>query len=465
MSSPDTLVQASAAGSVRPSRFRRWARRRARQFGFLVLICAGSLFVGACGVMIWRSVGLIGLPDIGDPFDVAGFRAFRLAEDQDAFVLLRQAAAKVPSVPFLPAAARRLGPAVGWSKADPRLRAWVEANRDALELFRKGADRPDGIPHPAFDGVDRVQYLNFGPLVWMALLEGSRLEEQGDEAGAWMWYRAVLRMRVHVMRRGSVYQRLFVGHICGGLASRTASWAADRRTDLALLHRALDDVRAAEPKAQWDSFSLKIDYLVMLSELNMHDGWVQQGDEEDRDIRIGGEKLPPNLAWSAHQGRRFVANEPERSRRLVRLIFANWLAHAEAPNQMTRKPVVRARILSEKQQSSLLLYAAGPDAPAGARALSPTDLASRLVKAIDAKRTLADWPWPSIRVSEQRDYRTLVVMLAEELYRREHGTPPPSEEALVGTYLDRLPGDGSDEMDDGTAPTVDDPRLSSTTVP
>ena len=46
-------------------------------------------------------------------------------------------------------------------------------------------------------------------------------------------------------------------------------------------------------------------------------------------------------------------------------------------------------------------------------------------------------------------------MLAEEIYRRERRSRPPSEDALVGTYLKSLPDDGSADLDDGTAPTVE----------
>ena len=35
---------------------------------------------------------LIGLPDVGDPFDVAAFRAFTIPDDRNAFVLYRRAA-------------------------------------------------------------------------------------------------------------------------------------------------------------------------------------------------------------------------------------------------------------------------------------------------------------------------------------------------------------------------------------
>ena len=51
----------------------------------------------------------------------------------------------------------------------------------------------------------------------------------------------------------------------------------------------------------------------------------------------------------------------------------------------------------------------------------------------------------------------LVLMLATEIYHRERGSLPPSDEALVGTYLKSLPDDGSADLDDGTAPTAGEP--------
>ena len=47
----------------------------------------------------------------------------------------------------------------------------------------------------------------------------------------------------------------------------------------------------------------------------------------------------------------------------------------------------------------------------------------------------------------------MVVLLASELYRRDHGGDPPSEEALVGPYLKELPDDGrGDGPDDSSRP-------------
>ena len=118
-----------------------------------------------------------------------------------------------------------------------------------------------------------------------------------------------------------------------------------------------------------------------------------------------------------------------------------------------------------KRSISIPLYAVGPEAPAGARALPPQKLAGWLEATVDARLRLLDgyieWHWPSDRVvggggtPDRRAHRDLVIMLATEMYRRERGALPPSDDSLVGAYLKSLPDDGSADLDDGTALTVE----------
>jgi hypothetical protein len=63
--------------------------------------------------------------------------------------------------------------------------------------------------------------------------------------------------------------------------------------------------------------------------------------------------------------------------------------------------------------------------------------------------------WPTVRRTELRSYRELLVLLAGEIYGRERGALPPSDEALVGTYLTGLPDDGSADSVDQKTPTVE----------
>ncbi len=279
-------------------------------------------------------------------------------------------------------------------------------------------------------------------------------------AGAWNWYRAVFRMKVLVMRRGSIFQRYVAHRNWSDLRTRIASWASDRRTSVSLLRQALDDVRAGEPKPEWDAFSLKVDYLEMMTELDKEWGWVQQGDEEDQQVKIAGEPLPAGLAWIPYAARRYSLREPERSRRVLRLAFANWLAHVEEKDPRHLRPAVRATFPRRTRSATVNFFAASPDGPAAARRLTPQALAEWFISTRDAIQLLSFWPWPSIRMSERGEHRALVVLLAGELYRRDQGKPPADDEALVGPYLDRLPDDGSGELDDGTASSVQDQKSS-----
>jgi hypothetical protein len=123
----------------------------------------------------------------------------------------------------------------------------------------------------------------------------------------------------------------------------------------------------------------------------------------------------------------------------------------------TSNPITKGKI-------PIPIYPVGPEAPAGARALPPNGVAGWLVSTLDLRLQLLrgydEW-LPPVRPRDRRTladrsaYRDLVIMLATEIFRRERGAPPPTEDALVGTYLQSLPDDGSAELADGTTPTVE----------
>src|SRR5262249_809144 len=54
---------------------------------------AAVLLAMIAALPLWWSIQLLGLPDIGEPFDPEAFRSFRIPDDRNAFVLYRQAAA------------------------------------------------------------------------------------------------------------------------------------------------------------------------------------------------------------------------------------------------------------------------------------------------------------------------------------------------------------------------------------
>jgi hypothetical protein len=165
-------------------------RKRLRQLLRATFVFAICLALAATAFAIWWLTSLNGLLDIGDPFDVAAVRAFRVPDDQNAFTFLRRAQETLTRFP--PSVA------LSWSELDPKSRQWVEANHRAIELFQQGADQSDAA-NPAGESV-----VNGQDLALLVLLEGDRRQERGDTSGAWDCYRPVLRMATHTRRRGSL---------------------------------------------------------------------------------------------------------------------------------------------------------------------------------------------------------------------------------------------------------------------
>jgi hypothetical protein len=138
----------------------------------------------------------------------------------------------------------------------------------------------------------------------------------------------------------------------------------------------------------------------------------QQEIEGEWTVRLGDMQLPADIIGYIEAARGFLFREPERSRRVLQLLCANWLAHVEHPEVRLRKPAVRA-VLTAMKPISLVLYPVSPDAPAGARALPPPEVARWLVATHDAKlRILWEKPWRPDRRAYRRAHRELVIMLA-----------------------------------------------------
>ena len=457
--------------SGKPSKSVQLLRKRLRQLLRVVVVLAACVAVAATAFAIWWLNSLNGLPDIGDPFDVAAFRAFRLPDEQNAFTYLRRASEKLtPIVGMVGGNGADPGELkFSWSIANPTLREWAGENREAFELFQQGAEQADAA-NPAGDPTDHRSF--HGGLISLALLEASRRQESGDTAGAWDCHRAVLRTITHLRRRGSTLQRQNAREASRMLQRRLTDWATGPRTTISQLRTALEVVLENEPKPEWDLFAVKYGYLELMGALERPIPLsALQEIEGEWTFRLGDMSLSPEMVGQLEAARRFLLREPERSRRVLRLLCANYLAHVETRGRQPRKPAVWAVFTYltstnpiTKGKIDIPLYPVGPEAPAGARALPPQGVAGWLVATLDARLQLLrgydEW-LPPVRprdrrtVADRRAYRDLVIMLATEIYRRERGAPPPTEDALVGTYLQSLPDDGSAELADGTTPTVE----------
>jgi hypothetical protein len=385
---------------------------------------------------LWWATQLVGLPDIGEPFDVAAFRAFTVADDRNAFVLYNQAATLLKERPSdLAKLGITFDGLARWSQAVPAFRRWVEENHDALAVYRQGAERPDALD-PSI-GIELTSWKTIGGL-WslrlIVLLEASRLEEQGDMAGAWGWYRAILRTSHHIGMHGAVDRRKMILRWHKELRDRLTTWANDSRTTAALIHRALDDVAACDALAPSELDSLKAGYLEanLLLDSPINPGRAVPLMRFQRfwnpDYQLNPEQIQE--IWDAWRSCR---REPERSRRVIRLVTANWLAYLDLPAGDRPNP--------DPEVASFDLYRFGPESPAQARALSPEAIDRWFDTAYDAQKVLRYLDGRGIQIVEQANHTDLLILLGTELYHRHHGNDPPTAQALVGPYVKSLPAE------------------------
>ena len=201
----------------------------------------------------------------------------------------------------------------------------------------------------------------------LAGLEGSRHEEQGAMDEAWSWYRAMLRASRHVGKHGVIIER----------HDRCERHARDcRPADHSLGGRSSRRCQAAPPSARRHARRRRHDPSTLRGlEARVPDVPPRPGraprhgqgcPHAGRAVRLArtvgckatGAKVP------IQQIRLRATNDVERSRRAMRLLFANWLAQVDKPASK-RAPIAISK--------PTLIYAADPTAPPAARAVAPED--------------------------------------------------------------------------------------------
>ena len=412
---------------IAPARWVERARGR-RRLGLLVLY---AVVIAVAGTLLWWGRSLRDLPDIGDPFAAEAYRARTVAEGDDAFPLYREAGARLRRLQnkeseMVMAAFRPSGsssPSGPWTLAGPEARAWAEANREGLLLWRRATNRPGlRVPEPG-EAIDSRVYEAIIPAIrefsLLAMLEANRLENQGDMAGAWGWYRAVLRAHRHAVETSG---SLFWGWGFDSTAPmQVVRWANDPRADAGLLRRALDEASAIDAATAPFSLALRGEYLRAMKELDEARPPLNYGNSGEEDWYKFLPLYSPGVV--------ILKREPERSRRVLRLIYANLLAHFDDP--FARRP----RVLPP----GVFDLAIDPMGKDPARLMTAGDLETWLASTIYA-RHLAHGEWFLSWVRQEQIQRAAILTgLARELYQREHGSPPKTDDDLIGPYLDRLP--------------------------
>jgi hypothetical protein len=406
-------------------RSRGWWRRGLLALYFLVAV--GAALLG------WRVSCLRGLPDVGDPFDVAAFEAIEVPESENGFAFYRKAVEHLVDK-GQPQDPSRIWLMVrgSWKNVDQSARAWTESNGEALDLWGQGTERSKALASSlkTITVQDEPNLLpRLDTLGTLALFDAARLEDLGDMAGAWRSYRRVLRFNRHLQSYGRLRAQMYVSTLDSLVRDRLIVWARDSRTDPSLVRQALDELVAQDANVLPASQSLKVEYLALMHSLNDPVKLMLESERNNG----GGYPFAEIKGW--HLLVWFFIREPERSRRVVRLAFANRLAQCDKPESQ------RPRMIgNDPRYPTMFFYEADPSAPYAARALSPKQIDDWLWSSPIALRFMPSFYYFEPKLEpEARSRATAIVHLAEALYERENGKPPASAELLVGRYLKVLP--------------------------
>lgn len=446
-----------------------WPRRLRVLRGVGRVVLAG-LVLGLFAVGVSRVVRMIGLPDVGDPFAGSGRSTPATTAGEDPLEFYRQAFEHLePLEGVVVPGGPRLQLQQTWPETSAAIRSWAERNHEALRLFRRGAECRLAVREPSAEtrghGKELLnkEFQTYQELVHLALLEASRLADQGDMEAAWGWYRAALRSTYHCADDGDVRGaslvrgRLIAQHGRGIVAGQIHAWALDERTGAGVLRTAISDVIACETLVRPDLVTLESGYRSLMHDLEAGQ-WSHPRDPSDFRVGRTGWQLPQPLGELWWQGRRFLDSEPQRSKRVMRLAFANWRAWLAQPQGRRPGPAIRSVVRFPRYSPGQVeFFAFGPEALPAARRMSPQRLAEWFETTDDARVPLSDF-WSMfqlVRRQERSGHAALVLHLAEQLWIHERGEPPPRLEALVGPYLKSLPDDGSSELDDGVTPTTE----------
>jgi hypothetical protein len=217
-----------------------------------------------------------------------------------------------------------------------------------------------------------------------------------------------------------------------------------------LLHQALDAVIADYAMTGPISDNYKVEYLAFLKTYDDADlVWRCMSDPNT----FGPTSLP---TWLSQDPRVFscakgLMQEPERSRRVTRLIYANLLAACDRPPD--RRPPVAATLSITKPGGTKVFDLYEPDAafPEAAKALSPEKIHLWFDSSLYARHlTSAFFNFIKTADGERLAQANLVIALANRLYELERGKTAATVEELVGPYLKALP--------EGYPPLIDAPE-------
>jgi hypothetical protein len=401
-----------------------------------------SLFflIGLAIVFAWTRVSLVRLPDIGTPFDLAKKGKVELPFEENAYTYYRAAISKL--VANRPGSS--IGKAYSWNSVNQNDRDWFFANLDALKVWYTGTTMERALfvepNEQTWDASSLAQVQRMRAFPTLARIAAMRMESQGDFGEAWAFYRAVLRSSRHVAMYGSFIERLIAVSMYQSITNNIYAWSDHPNLNIDQLKKSLDDIYLIDAMGPSLRENLEAEYFGLSKLLDTPNLTTWKIDEVIKGV---ARQSPPSFLERADEvSWKYLLREPERSKRVLSLCWANWLSVAD---------------LSLSDRAKLghkffvgTFYDPPADAPESAKKLSPEQLkgwveSTRYCELMLAGRQSLE----QALVQEQKTRASLLIHIAERLYAREHGSLPEKTEQLIGPYLKAMP--------DGYVPVASQP--------
>jgi hypothetical protein len=260
----------------------------------------------------------------------------------------------------------------------------------------------------------------------LAKLEGRRLEAEQRFDEAMKFYLAIYKSGRLTRNKGCLIQAL-VGIAIDAVANEDLlRLSQNPDLDATSLRELLRELKATNEKFEPTSSALKAEYIILDNSLNRPD-WISivgfNGTSESLDYYLA--PLQHAFFW--------VVAEPELSRRLAAQMLVN-----QAPE--FDKPICERRPTAS---TTTYLFEIGKDS-------RPGQLRPQAIDIYAQQSLVARQIFPAMRQFETATNRDIIrrtllpLAIAAQIYRREHGEYPDSENALIPDLIEAWPKDPLD---------------------
>ena len=413
---------------------------QARGWRRLLLLELYGLILGVGGALVSREAMIWRLPDAPEPFDLAKYGHSDLADSDNAMTFYDRAGRLLAADRnrsenedrlFMSLFIKSQADQWDWRRVNSEDQAWLASNRAALDVWLAGTACPDALlvqperftatASTIGETVTRLRIL-----AHLGALEATRRQASGDLAGAWTYYRGVIRSGLHTARHAGFDQAVAGSGILRLALPSVDGWGDDPNLPPELLRQAVADLKACRSLRTTMSDLIRVEYFVTRAELEQ-----MTANEFTRPWSDSPDWLNhwPLVSWVA----RFARNEPRLSLKVFRLITAGRLAQSDRPLG-DRPPVVFPQYQ---------IYAVDASTPPQLAQITPQALAG-WADSSNCRIVLNRNNWnqflqaTALAGADRLD--SFGLRLAERAYKLDHGGQPAKTYGdLLPIYLDALP--------------------------